>query len=155
MCTLEPADHSNVRDVWEIVFADAPQYGKEIIIRLFVTYPNTVKYFKHFKDAASREALEKNPRVTVHAKRVMTALDKISQNVHDWDEVVNIFTPLAEKHRDVHHVDVHNFKLLFEVILGVFQDALGEAFTKARRESWVKLFDMLFGFLQYLYADSV
>ncbi|KAK6481777.1 cytoglobin-1-like [Huso huso] len=154
MSILTQDDKQNIRDVWAKVFENAEENGKVVVIRLFVDHPETKKYFKNFKNIATEEELEKNARVKLHGKKVMNALNEVVENMDDWGAVVEILTPLAEKHKDVHKVGVHNFKLLFEVIINVYKDALGASFTPPICESWRKVFKLLFDFLEAFYTNT-
>ncbi|XP_033907519.2 cytoglobin-1-like [Acipenser ruthenus] len=154
MGILTQDDKQNIRDFWAKVFENAEDNGKAIIIRLFIDHPETMKYFKHFKNVTSRMELEKNARVKVHGRRVMNAINQIVESMDDWGAVVGILTPLAEKHKEVHKVGVLNFKLLFETIINVYKDALGASFTASICESWRKVFKLLFDFLEAFYTNT-
>ncbi|XP_041085953.1 hemoglobin subunit alpha-1-like [Polyodon spathula] len=154
MGILTQDDKQNIRDVWAKISEKPEDNGKAIIIRLFVDHPETKKYFDHFKNVKTREELEVMPRVKVHGKRVMNALNQIVENMDDWGAVVGILTPMVERHKDVHKVGVHNFKLLFETIINVYQDALGASFTPPICESWNKVFNLFFDFMEAFYTNT-
>ncbi|MBN3320981.1 CYGB2 protein, partial [Atractosteus spatula] len=122
-------------------------------VRLFTDHPETKKYFKRFKNLDTPEQMQTNPSIKLHGKRVMNTLNQVIDNLDDWAAVKEILTALAERHRDVHKIHIQNFKLLFDVIIKVYGEALGPAFTDAACESWSKVFQLLYSFLQSVYTS--
>ncbi|XP_028669979.1 cytoglobin-1-like [Erpetoichthys calabaricus] len=155
MVNLTQEDKQNIRTIWAVVFQEPEENGKAVVIRLFQDHPETKKYFNNFQDINTKEEMEQNVRIRLHGKRVMGALNQVIESLDNWEAVPGILTPLATRHKNVHQVGVHNFKLLFEVILNVFQEALGPAFTPQVCESWRKVFELIFSFLEAFYKKNV
>ncbi|XP_006637392.1 cytoglobin-2-like [Lepisosteus oculatus] len=153
MVTLTAEDKNNIRHVWGMVYKDPEGNGAVVVIRLFTDHPETKQYFKRFKNLDTLEQMQTNPRIKLHGKRVMNTLNQVIDNLDDWAAVKEILTALAERHRDVHKIHIHNFKLLFDVIIKVYGEALGPAFTDAACESWSKVFQLLYSFLQSVYTS--
>ncbi|XP_066545699.1 cytoglobin-1 [Amia ocellicauda] len=154
MVILTEEDRKNIREVWSLVYQDPEGNGAVVVMRLFTDHPETKSYFKNFKNIETKEEMESNPRIKLHGMRVMEALNQVIVNMDNWDAVTTIFTPLAEKHRDVYQIHLHNYKLLFGVIIKVFKEALGTAFTDAACDSWNKVFQLLYDFMESSYEGA-
>ncbi|KAM4631598.1 cytoglobin-2-like [Discoglossus pictus] len=154
MAQLTEADKENIRVIWDKVYQDPEEAGRTVVIRLFVDYPQTKRYFKRLTNISTLEEMQVNPGIRTHGKRVMVALNNVMENLDNWDAVADALQRLARRHEDVHQVEAYNFELLFLVILDVFRDALGPDFTQEHCTSWKKLFSIVYDYLSSCYTNS-
>ncbi|PIO10744.1 hypothetical protein AB205_0014430, partial [Aquarana catesbeiana] len=91
--------------VWQKV--DVEQDGHEALTRLFIVYPWTKRYFKHFGDLSSPAAIATNPKVHEHGKKILGAIDNA---IHHLDNVKDTLHKLSEEHANQLHVDPENFR---------------------------------------------
>uniref|UniRef100_H3B2L7 superoxide dismutase n=2 Tax=Latimeria chalumnae TaxID=7897 RepID=H3B2L7_LATCH len=154
MAALTEADKQNIRGIWKTVFENAEENGRTIVIRLFEKYPETKVYFKNFKNISTMEEMQKNEQIRIHGLRVMNSLNQVIQNIDNLNEVYSILTHLAKRHQYVHRVDVHNFKLIFGVIIKILKEALGATFTEEICTSWQKMLSFTYDYLVSCYHKS-
>ncbi|XP_067911790.1 cytoglobin-2-like isoform X2 [Heterodontus francisci] len=121
--------------------------------KLFTDHPETKKYFKNFKNISTQEEMKKSAQIKRHGKAVMNKLNNIIEKLDDWNEACDILTSLAERHVSVHKVDVHNFQIIFNVIIKILEESLGSTFTPQIRESWLKLFNIIYNYLDNCYKN--
>ena len=77
-------------------------------LRLLVVYPWTQRFFEHFGDLSSADAVLGNAKVKAHGKKV---LDSFSNGVQHLDDLKGTFAELSELHCDKLHVDPENFRV--------------------------------------------
>ena len=77
-------------------------------LRLLVVYPWTQRFFEHFGDLSSADAVMNNAKVKAHGKKV---LDSFSNGVQHLDDLKGTFAELSELHCDKLHVDPENFRV--------------------------------------------
>ena len=77
-------------------------------LRLLVVYPWTQRFFEHFGDLSSADAVLGNAKVKAHGKKV---LDSFSNGVQHLDDLKGTFAQLSELHCDKLHVDPENFRV--------------------------------------------
>ncbi|MEE6498417.1 hypothetical protein FKM82_003090 [Ascaphus truei] len=155
MAQLTEADKQNIKVIWDKLYLNAEESGRAIVIRLFVDYPNTKRYFKNLSNISTLEEMQVNAGIRAHGKRVMVALNQVVENINDWSVVSNALARLAERHEDVHQVEAYNFQLLFLVIINICKDALGPEFTAEHCASWEKLLSIIYDYLSSCYTNSV
>lgn len=151
MTDLTEADRGHIRIIWKQLFADPEANGRAVVLRLFKDYPETKKYFKTFKNISTEEEMQKSAQIKRHGKAVMNRLNDLIENLENWDEACDIMTHLAERHVHVHKVGVHNFRIIFNVILTILTETLGEGFKPEIREAWEKLFNIIYNYLENSY----
>uniref|UniRef100_UPI00398EF397 cytoglobin-2-like isoform X2 n=1 Tax=Pristiophorus japonicus TaxID=55135 RepID=UPI00398EF397 len=133
----------NLTSIWAI----------EWVIILFTDHPETKKYFKTFKSISTQEEMQKSAQIKRHGKAVMNELNKIIENLGDWNAACDILTTMAERHVHVHKVEVNNFQIIFAVIIKIMEESLGTIFTPEIRESWLKYFNILYNYLADCYRN--
>ncbi|XP_078273851.1 cytoglobin-2-like [Rhinoraja longicauda] len=153
MTDLTEADRGHVRIIWKQLFADPEGNGRTVVLRLFTDYPETKKYFKNFKNISTQEEMQKSSQIKGHGKAVMNRLNDLIENLDNWDKACGILTRLAERHVHVHKVGVHNFRIIFNVILNILTETLGDGFTPDIREAWQKLFNIIYNYLENCYKQ--
>ena len=77
-------------------------------LRLLVVYPWTQRFFEHFGDLSSADAVLGNAKVKAHGKKV---LDSFSNGMKHLDDLKGTFAQLSELHCDKLHVDPENFRV--------------------------------------------
>ena len=77
-------------------------------LRLLVVYPWTQRFFEHFGDLSSADAVMNNAKVKAHGKKV---LDSFSNGMKHLDDLKGTFAQLSELHCDKLHVDPENFRV--------------------------------------------
>ncbi|XP_048408190.1 cytoglobin-2-like [Stegostoma tigrinum] len=151
MGELTEADKANIRAVWEKLAADPEGNGRTVVLRLFTDYPETKKYFKHFKNISTQEEMQNSAQIKRHGKTVMNKLTSIFEKLDDWAAVCCILDTMAERHVFVHTVEVYNFQIIFDLIVAIMAESLGSTFTPEIRESWVKIFNIIYLYLEECY----
>ncbi|XP_043567088.1 cytoglobin-2-like [Chiloscyllium plagiosum] len=151
MSELTEADKANIRVVWEKLAADPEGNGRTVVLRLFTDYPETKKYFQHFKDISTQEEMQKSAQIKRHGKTVMNKLTSIFEKLDDWAAVCTILDTMAERHVHKHKVEVYNFQIIFNLIVTIMGESLGSSFTPEIRESWVKTFNIIYHHLEDSY----
>ncbi|XP_067859232.1 cytoglobin-2-like [Heptranchias perlo] len=158
MTDITEVDKENVRFIWQKLFADPEANGRTVVLRLFTDHPETKKYFKNFKNISTMEEMQKSAQIRRHGKAVMNGLNNIIENLDDWNAAGDVLTSMAKRHIYVHKVDVYNFQIIFNVIIKIMEESLGTTFTQEIRESWLKLFQNIYNYLENSYrtlaADS-
>ncbi|XP_051877333.1 cytoglobin-2-like [Pristis pectinata] len=153
MTDLTEADKGHVRSIWQKLFADPEANGRTVVLRLFTDHPETKKYFKTFKNISTPEEMQKSTQIKRHGKAVMNRLNDIMENLDDWNAACVILTKLAERHIYQHKVEVQNFQVIFNVIINILTESLGTSFTPEIRESWQKLFKIIYNYLENCYKE--
>ncbi|XP_036595211.1 hemoglobin subunit beta-like [Trichosurus vulpecula] len=120
--------------IWAKV--DVEQTGAAALSRLLVVYPWTQRYFSNFGNLSSPTAIEGNPRVRAHGKKVLTSFGEAVKNL---DNVKATFDKLSLLHSDKLHVDPQNFRLLGDILIIVLAATLGKDFTLEAQAAWQKL----------------
>ena len=77
-------------------------------LRLLVVYPWTQRFFEHFGDLSTADAVMGNPQVKAHGKKV---LESFSEGLKHLDDLKGAFAKLSELHCDKLHVDPENFRV--------------------------------------------
>lgn len=79
--------------------------------RLFVNFPSSKQYFKHFKHIEEPEELEKSVQLRNHAHRVMNAINKLVKNLDSSDKMASGVRLVARAHALKHKVEPVYFKV--------------------------------------------
>ncbi|XP_066497008.1 cytoglobin-like [Tiliqua scincoides] len=140
MKSLTEADRQTIKATWAVLFGNAEENGRLIFVRFFTDYPDSKAYFKTIPTEGD---LLRNRELAFHGRRVMVALDHMIASLSNQPRLCTLIGRLAESHRDKHGVPVKMFQLLFQAMLNVFQDLLGEDFTRDSMASWQKFFEAL------------
>lgn len=77
-------------------------------LRLLVVYPWTQRFFEHFGDLSTADAVLSNAQVKAHGKKV---LESFSDGLKHLDDLKGAFAKLSELHCDKLHVDPENFRV--------------------------------------------
>ncbi|XP_001364865.1 hemoglobin subunit beta [Monodelphis domestica] len=123
-----------ISTIWAKV--DIEKLGAHTLSRLLVVYPWTQRYFSNFGNLSSPIAIDGNPRVRAHGKKVLTSFGEAVKNL---DNVKTIFDNLSHLHSEKLHVDPQNFKLLGDNLIIELATALGKDFTPEAQAAWQKL----------------
>ncbi|KAI4564362.1 hypothetical protein MJT46_010160 [Ovis ammon polii x Ovis aries] len=119
---------------WSKVKVD--EVGAEALGRLLVVYPWTQRFFEHFGDLSTADAVLGNAKVKAHGKKV---LDSFSNGVQHLDDLKGTFAQLSELHCDKLHVDPENFRLLGNVLVVVLARHFGKEFTPELQAEFQKV----------------
>nr|XP_020760939.1 hemoglobin subunit beta-C(NA)-like [Odocoileus virginianus texanus] len=120
--TLE--EKATVIALWSKIRLD--KVGAETLGRLLVVYPWTKRFFEHFGDLSSADAVMGNPKVKAHGKRV---LDAFSESLKHLDYIEDCFDALSKLHCERLHVNPENFKLLGDILVITLARYFGREFT--------------------------
>ncbi|XP_068845346.1 hemoglobin subunit beta [Capricornis sumatraensis] len=131
---LTAEEKAAVTGFWGKVKVD--EVGAEALGRLLVVYPWTQRFFEHFGDLSSADAVMNNPKVKAHGKKV---LDSFSNGVKHLDDLKGTFASLSELHCDKLHVDPENFRLLGNVLVVVLARHYGSEFTPVLQADFQKV----------------
>ncbi|KAB0370988.1 hypothetical protein FD755_017397 [Muntiacus reevesi] len=131
---LTAEEKAAVTGFWGKVNVDV--VGAEALGRLLVVYPWTQRFFEHFGDLSTPDAVMGNPKVKAHGKRV---LDAFSEGLKHLDDLKGAFAQLSELHCDKLHVDPENFKLLGNVLVVVLARHHGGEFTPVLQADFQKV----------------
>nr|ASH97657.1 adult beta-globin [Muntiacus reevesi] len=131
---LTAEEKAAVTGFWGKVNVDV--VGAEALGRLLVVYPWTQRFFEHFGDLSSADAVMGNPKVKAHGKRV---LDAFSEGLKHLDDLKSAFAHLSELHCDKLHVDPENFRLLGNVLVVVLARHHGSEFTPVLQADFQKV----------------
>ncbi|XP_074053110.1 hemoglobin subunit beta-like [Macrotis lagotis] len=123
-----------ISTIWAKV--DIEEIGASTLTRLLVVFPWTQRYFSSFGNLSSATAIEGNPRVRAHGKKVLTSFGEAVKNM---DNVKTIFDKLSHLHSEKLHVDPQNFRLLGDNLIIVLAASLGKDFTPEVQRAWQKL----------------
>ncbi|KAM9097447.1 hemoglobin subunit beta [Sarcophilus harrisii] len=123
-----------ISTIWAKI--DVEEVGAGALSRLLVVYPWTQRYFSNFGNLSSPRAIEGNPRVRNHGKKVLTSFGEAVKNL---DNVKATFDKLSELHSDKLHVDPQNFRLLGDNLIIVLAATMGKDFTPEAQAAWQKL----------------
>nr|P21380.1 RecName: Full=Hemoglobin subunit beta; AltName: Full=Beta-globin; AltName: Full=Hemoglobin beta chain [Rangifer tarandus] len=131
---LTSEEKAAVTGFWGKVKVD--EVGAEALGRLLVVYPWTQRFFEHFGDLSSADAIMHNDKVKAHGKRV---LDAFSDGLKHLDDLKGAFAKLSELHCDKLHVDPENFRLLGNVLVVVLARHFGKDFTPVLQADYQKV----------------
>ncbi|KAF4009175.1 hypothetical protein G4228_000731, partial [Cervus hanglu yarkandensis] len=112
------------------------EVGGEALGRLLVVYPWTQRFFEHFGDLSTADAVLSNAQVKAHGKKV---LESFSDGLKHLDDLKGAFAKLSELHCDKLHVDPENFRLLGNVLVVVLARRFGGEFTPELQASFQKV----------------
>ncbi|OBS79350.1 hypothetical protein A6R68_18261, partial [Neotoma lepida] len=105
MVHLTDAEKGMVTNLWGKVKSE--EIGAESLSRLLIVYPWTQRFFDHFGDLSSADAVLHNPKVKAHGKKV---IDSFAEGLKHLDNLKGNFASLSELHCDKLHVDPENFR---------------------------------------------
>nr|P02073.1 RecName: Full=Hemoglobin subunit beta; AltName: Full=Beta-globin; AltName: Full=Hemoglobin beta chain [Alces alces alces]ASH97654.1 adult beta-globin [Alces alces] len=131
---LTAEEKAAVTAFWGKVKVD--EVGGEALGRLLVVYPWTQRFFEHFGDLSTADAVMHNAKVKEHGKRV---LDAFSEGLKHLDDLKGAFAKLSELHCDKLHVDPENFRLLGNVLVVVLARHFGKEFTPELQADYQKV----------------
>nr|XP_020760940.1 hemoglobin subunit beta [Odocoileus virginianus texanus] len=131
---LTAEEKAAVTGFWGKVKVD--EVGAEALGRLLVVYPWTQRFFEHFGDLSTADAVMHNDKVVAHGKRV---LDAFSDGLKHLDDLKGAFAKLSELHCDKLHVDPENFRLLGNVLVVVLARHFGKDFTPVLQADFQKV----------------
>ncbi|XP_037696241.1 hemoglobin subunit beta [Choloepus didactylus] len=134
MVHLTDDEKAAVSALWGKV--DVEQVGGEALGRLLVVYPWTQRFFEHFGDLSTADAVFSNPKVKAHGKKVLTSF---SEGLKHLDNLKDTYAHLSELHCDKLHVDPENFKLLGNVLVIVLAHHFGKEFTVPLQAAYQKV----------------
>uniref|UniRef100_V9LEU4 Myoglobin n=1 Tax=Callorhinchus milii TaxID=7868 RepID=V9LEU4_CALMI len=154
MTGITEADKENIHFIWEKLYENPEENGRTIVLRMFTDYPETKMYFQHFKNISTLEEMKKSPQIKRHGKIVMSALNKLIANLDNGEELSSLLAKMAERHINVHKVDLHNFQIIFNIIIAILEETFGNAFTPEIRGTWTKLFGVIYACLESHYKDA-
>nr|Q45XI5.3 RecName: Full=Hemoglobin subunit deltaH; AltName: Full=DeltaH-globin; AltName: Full=Hemoglobin deltaH chain [Heterohyrax brucei]AAZ22679.1 HBD [Heterohyrax brucei] len=124
MVRLTDSEKAEVVSLWSKV--DEKIIGSEALGRLLVIYPWTQRFFEHFGDLSTADAIMKNPRVQAHGEKVLSSF---GEGLNHLDNLRGTFAQLSELHCDELHVDPENFRLLGNILVVVLARHYGKEFT--------------------------
>nr|AUF40396.1 hemoglobin subunit beta [Oryx leucoryx]QLJ83458.1 hemoglobin subunit betaA [Addax nasomaculatus] len=131
---LTAEEKAAVTGFWSKVKVD--DVGAEALGRLLVVYPWTQRFFEHFGDLSTADAVMNNAKVKAHGKKV---LDSFSNGMKHLDDLKGTFAQLSELHCDKLHVDPENFRLLGNVLVVVLARHHGSEFTPVLQADFQKV----------------
>ncbi|XP_037111554.1 cytoglobin-1-like isoform X1 [Syngnathus acus] len=137
--SLTDKDKVNIQDSWAKVYQNCDDVGVAILIRLFVNFPSSKQYFVKFKNIEDPEGLEKNPQLRNHARRVMSSINTLVENLANPEKITSALKLLGKAHALRHKVDPAYFKILNGVILEVLGEVFPEVMTADVAGAWTKL----------------
>ncbi|XP_017568294.1 myoglobin [Pygocentrus nattereri] len=115
------ADFDAILKIWGKVEADYTGYGGQVLGRLFVEHPDTLKYFPKFAGISPSEAIS-NSDVAAHG---VTVLKKLADLVKAKGNHATILKPLATTHAKQHKIPINNFRLISEILVKVLAEKAG------------------------------
>ncbi|XP_060996750.1 hemoglobin subunit beta-like [Dama dama] len=142
--TLE--EKATVIALWGKIRLD--EVGAETLGRLLVVYPWTQRFFEHFGDLSSADAVMRHPRVKAHGKKV---LDAFSEGLKHLDYIKDFFDPLSKLHCERMHVNPENFKLLGNMLVITLARYFGKEFTPKLQAACQKMVAIVANALTHRY----
>ncbi|XP_070319198.1 hemoglobin subunit beta-like [Odocoileus virginianus] len=125
MVHLTFEEKATVIALWSKIRLD--EVGAETLGRqAAVVYPWTKRFFEHFGDLSSADAVMRHPRVKAHGKKV---LDAFSEGLKHLDYIKDFFDALSKLHCERLHVNPENFKLLGDILVITLARYFGREFT--------------------------
>ncbi|KFP11612.1 hemoglobin subunit alpha-A [Egretta garzetta] len=107
---LSACDKTHVKTVFGKIGPHLGDIGREALVRLFTTYPQTKTYFAHFDLHAD------SAQIKEHGKKVAGALADAANHI---DDIAGALSKLSDLHAQKLRVDPVNFKLLGQCFLVV------------------------------------
>ncbi|XP_049746121.1 hemoglobin subunit delta [Elephas maximus indicus] len=134
MVNLTAAEKTQVTNLWGKV--NVKELGGEALSRLLVVYPWTRRFFEHFGDLSTADAVLHNAKVLAHGEKVLTSF---GEGLKHLDNLKGTFADLSELHCDKLHVDPENFRLLGNVLVIVLARHFGKEFTPDVQAAYEKV----------------
>ncbi|XP_065799950.1 hemoglobin subunit beta-like [Muntiacus reevesi] len=142
--TLE--EKATVIALWGKIRLD--EVGAEMLGRLLVVYPWTQRFFEHFGDLSSADAVMRHPRVKAHGKKVLEAF---SEGLKHLDYIKDFFDPLSKLHCERLHVNPETFKLLGNILVITLARYFGKEFTPKLQAAYQKMVAVVANALTHRY----
>ncbi|XP_062388031.1 cytoglobin-1-like [Sardina pilchardus] len=151
---LSDQDKDVIQDTWAVVFENGEDAGVAVLTRLFVKFPSSKQYFKHFKHMEDPEEMAQSTQFRKHAMTVISAINTLVENIHDADKVATVLKRVAKAHALRHKVAPGYFKILGGVILEVLVEAFPDTFLPTEVQgAWSKLMGVLYTSVSAVYAE--
>ncbi|XP_006011110.1 hemoglobin subunit beta-2-like [Latimeria chalumnae] len=146
MVTWTAEERKAITSVWSKV--NPEEVGHEALIRLFIVYPWTQRYFSTFGSLSSSTVIARNFKVQQHAAKVINALTEAIRNI---DNLKASFSDLSKLHFQKLHVDPENFKLLGKTLIITLSEKLGSEFSPQIQAAWEKFMALVIDSLSRQY----
>ncbi|XP_070304389.1 cytoglobin-2-like [Salvelinus sp. IW2-2015] len=119
----------------------------------FVNFPSAKQYFSQFQDMDDPEEMERSVQLRHHARRVMSAINTVVENLHDPEKVSSVLALVGKAHAVKHKVEPMYFKILCGVMLEVFSEDFPEFFTAEVQMVWTKLMGAVYWHVTGAYTE--
>ncbi|XP_028841720.1 cytoglobin-like [Denticeps clupeoides] len=152
----EPLSESEVDLIqrsWAPVFQNCETAGVAVLIRLFMNFPSSKQFFSHFQHIDTPEEMKQSDQLKKHAKRVMSAINTLVENLHDGDKVASVLSLVGKSHAIKHKVDPKYFKILGGVILEVLVEDFPDSFSPDVQGAWGKLMALMYCHVTRVYSE--
>uniref|UniRef100_A0AAZ3Q253 superoxide dismutase n=1 Tax=Oncorhynchus tshawytscha TaxID=74940 RepID=A0AAZ3Q253_ONCTS len=124
-----------------------------VLIRFFVNFPSAKQYFSQFQDMDDPEEMERSVQLRHHARRVMSAINTVVENLHDPEKVSSVLALVGKAHAVKHKVEPMYFKILCGVMQEVFSEDFPEFFTAEVQMVWTKLMGAVYWHVTGAYTE--
>ncbi|XP_064821012.1 cytoglobin-2-like [Oncorhynchus masou masou] len=150
---LTDAEREIIQNTWVHVYENCEDVGVSVLIRFFVNFPSAKQYFSQFQDMDDPEEMERSVQLRHHARRVMSAINTVVENLHDPEKVSSVLALVGKAHAVKHKVEPMYFKILCGVMLEVFSEDFPEFFTAEVQMVWTKLMGAVYWHVTGAYTE--
>ncbi|XP_046869851.1 cytoglobin-1-like isoform X2 [Hypomesus transpacificus] len=121
--------------------------------RLFQNYPDSKQYFPQFQHMQEAGELQTSALLRRHARRVMSAINTLVENIHNGDKMASVLLLVGRSHSLKHKVEPVYFKYLNSVILEVLGEEYPDYITPEVGGAWTKLLASIYRHVTCLYEE--
>lgn len=150
---LSETEKELIQESWTKVYQNCEDVGVAILVRLFLNFPDSKQYFPKFQHMEEADELETSTQLKRHARRVMTAINTLVENLHDEEKLVSVLQLVGKSHALKHKVEPVYFKFLNSVILEVLGEEYPDDITPEVGGAWTKLLASVYWHVTGVYDE--
>ncbi|XP_067088699.1 cytoglobin-1-like [Osmerus mordax] len=150
---LSETERGLVQESWSKVYQHCEDAGVAILVRLFQNYPDSKQYFPQFQHMQEAGELQTSALLRRHARRVMSAINTLVENIHNGDKMASVLLLVGRSHALKHKVEPVYFKYLNSVILEVLGEEYPDYITPEVGGAWTKLLASIYWHVTCVYEE--
>lgn len=150
---LSETEKELIQKSWTKVYQNCEDVGAATFVRFFLNFPDSKQYFPDVQHMEEADELETSNKLKRHARRLMTAINTLVENLHDEQKLVSGLQLVGKSHALKHKVEPVYFKFLNSVILEVLAEKYPDDITPEVGGAWTNLLASVYWHVTGVYEE--